>query len=89
MTILIVALHLAAGTGAGMLYFGAVRRSAYGFTAGGPIAATVGFAVLRFALLAVALTLTSLEGALPLLAAALGILAGRAIVMRRARLAMP
>ena len=41
----------------------------------------------RFALLAGVLTAVSLEGAMPLLATALGVLLARAVVLRRVRMA--
>ena len=43
----------------------------------------------RFALLGVLLTLASLEGALPLLVMALGVLIARSVVMRRVREVAP
>ena len=60
-----------------------VRRAA------GALATTIALMIGRFALLGGLLTLASLEGALPLLAMALGVLIARFAVMRRVREAAP
>ncbi len=76
-------LHLALGFGVGRVYFDGVWRTAQLF-ASRP-AAAIGWTLLRFGLLAGILTVTALEGALPLLCAALGIVLARPGVLRRAQ----
>ena len=75
--------HRAAGYAIGRLYFQSVWQSAHLFADHAP--AAIGWAMLRFGLLACALTLTVFEGALPLLVMALGILLARLGSMGRAR----
>ena len=84
--------HLAAGFALGVLYFRGLWWSARRFTgacAGGGRATTIALMIGRFALLAGLLTLASLEGALPLLVMALGVLVARSAVMRRVREVTP
>ena len=81
--------HLAAGLGVGLLYFGSLWWTAHLFAGAGRLRTVLIFAVARFALLGVALALTSLEGAGPLLETALGVLVARSVVLRRAREAVP
>ena len=81
--------HLAAGIALGILYFRGLWRNVRRFAAGGRAAATIALMVGRFALLGGLLTLASLEGALPLLVMALGVLIARSAVMRRVRQAAP
>ena len=90
MTALIAALHLAGGMGLGALYFGSLWWHARQFGQGelgrgGGIGALLAGSAARFALLGGALWAASLEGAMPLLATALGVLLARAAVMRRVR----
>ena len=75
--------YLAIGISLGALYFGGVWWSAYLFVRSGRISTTIALLAGRFALLGGALTLVSLEGALPLLMTALGVLIGRFVVVRR------
>jgi hypothetical protein len=75
--------HLAAGYAIGRLYFHSLWQSAHLFV--DHAAAAIGWTVLRFGLLACALTLTAFEGALPLLVTALGIFLARPGLMGRAR----
>jgi F1F0 ATPase subunit 2 len=81
--------HFGAGIALGILYFSGLwweaRRRANGRGAMTTIALMVG----RFALLGGMLTLASLEGPPPLLAAALGLLVGRSAVLCRVRAAVP
>jgi F1F0 ATPase subunit 2 len=77
-----LAIHLGAGTGLGLLYFRGLWWSVRQLTGDGRLVTTLALMTGRFAVLGGLVTLTSLEGALPLLATALGILFGRAIVMR-------
>jgi F1F0 ATPase subunit 2 len=81
--------HFAAGGVVGIFYFRALWWNARQITDGGRATTTVGLMVGRFALLGVLLTLASLEGALPLLLVALGVLIARSAVMRRVREATP
>ena len=75
--------HLAAGYAIGRLYFHSVWQSAHLFVAHS--AAAIGWTVLRFGLLAYALTLTAFEGALPLLVVALGFFLARPGLLGRVR----
>jgi hypothetical protein len=74
--------HLAFGIALGILYFRGLRSNVARLTDHRGVMTTVALIVGRFTLLGGLLTLTSLEGALPLLTTALGVLAGRSIVMR-------
>ncbi len=76
---------VALGCGLGALYFGSLRCSAEFFARPGRMGATIAIMAVRFALLGGILTLVSLAGAMPLLMTALGVLGGRALVMRRVR----
>lgn len=75
-------LHLMLGFCAGQLYFRSVWHSARLFTARPGRA--VGLTVFRFGLAAGMLTLAAWEGALPLLAAAMGLMLARPFLVRRA-----
>lgn len=78
-------LHLAAGFGVGLLYFHSLWWNAQLLAAGGRLITAITLGLGRFILLGGLLVLASLEGALPLLAMALGILVARPAVMRRVR----
>ena len=78
-----IAAHLIGGGGIGILYFRGLWWNASLLSQGGRTAAAIILLVGRFALLGGVLTLASLEGALPLLVTALGVLIGRSAVMRR------
>jgi hypothetical protein len=80
--------HFALGVALGGAYFQSLWRNAQLLAAGVPIR-TAAWMAGRFTLLACALALTSFEGAAALLATGLGVLAGRAIVLRRVREAVP
>ena len=82
-TMIDLGVHLAAGIGLGVLYFGSLWWNARLFARGGGLSATLALMAARFALLGGALMLVSLEGAGPLLTTALGILVARFAVMRR------
>ena len=56
---------------------------------GRPMKRVVGLMLGRFVLLAIVLVLVGREGALPLLATALGLLAGRQFVIHRVRRSAP
>jgi F1F0 ATPase subunit 2 len=77
-----IAAHLIAGGAGGVLYFRGLWWNASLLSQGGRTAAAIILLVGRFALLGGMLTLASLEGALPLLVTALGVLIGRSAVMR-------
>jgi hypothetical protein len=83
-----LALHLGLGFGLGLLYFNLVWGSARQFAAGGRTATSILLVFGRLAVLGIVLVLTSLEGAGPLLATALGLLLARPVVMRRHREAL-
>ena len=84
-TTLSASAHLAAGLLLGSAYFASMSWQADRLASGGDLRTTVAMIVLRFLLLAGLLTLASLEGAVPLLAMALGLLIARFIVMRHLR----
>ncbi len=87
--LLSLTVHLAAGLALGALYFRSIWWTARRFIGGGRLTAMIAMAVARFSLLGALLTLASLEGALPLLAMALGLLVSRAVVMRGVREVVP
>ena len=76
---------LATGFVLGLFYFIDLWWSIRLFTAGGHTQAAIALTVARFILLGGFLMLVSLQGAIPLLLAALGFLAGRIAVIRRLR----
>ncbi|WP_010219588.1 ATP synthase subunit I [Sphingomonas sp. PAMC 26621] len=82
---LFLALWLAAGILAGILYFMSIWWSAQRFANDGGLATTLAVAVLRLATLGGLLVLASFQGAGPLLAMALGVVLARFGVMRRFR----
>ena len=85
----VLAAHFVFGAGLGALYFAGVWWNARLFADGTSLAPAIGLLIGRFALLACALALTSLEGALPLLVTALGVLAARPLVIRRVKALIP
>jgi F1F0 ATPase subunit 2 len=80
-----LAAHLGAGFALGLLYFRSLWWSARRFADRGNLTATVALMIGRLALMAGVLALASLEGALPLLTMALGVLAARFAVMHGVR----
>jgi F1F0 ATPase subunit 2 len=84
-----LAAHLAAGIVLGVLYFCSLWWNVCRFTGGGRATTTIALMIGRFALLGGLLMLASLEGALPLLMAAFGVLIARSIIMHRVREAAP
>jgi F1F0 ATPase subunit 2 len=82
-TCLSLAAHLAAGIVVGVLYFRSLWWNARRFTSGSHVATTISVMIGRFVILGVVLALASLEGALPLLLMALGVVVARSLVMRR------
>ena len=87
--VLILSAHFTAGISLGVLYFRTVWWNARLFSLGGRVATSLLLVLVRFALLASFLTLASLEGALPLLVLALGILSARVAILRAVRRSMP
>ena len=77
--------YFVAGLLVGRLYFRSLWWNTRRFAAGESAWATVLWMIARLAGLSGLLTLAALEGALPLLLSALGVFAGRAVVLRRIR----
>lgn len=75
--------HFAAGVLVGMLYFRSLWWMTRRFAAGEAARVTLTWMIARLAGIGGLLALAALEGALPLLLVALGVFAGRAVVMRR------
>jgi F1F0 ATPase subunit 2 len=78
-----LAAHLVAGIVVGVIYFRSLWWNARRFTMGGHVATTIAVMIGRFVILGMVLTLASLEGALPLLLMAAGVLIARSAVVRR------
>ena len=87
--LVVLAGHLAAGIALGMLFFRGLWWQVERLSGDGRVLKTIALMIGRMVVLGGVLTLASLEGALPLLAMALGVIAGRAIVMRKVREAAP
>jgi F1F0 ATPase subunit 2 len=79
------AAHLTAGIVLGVLYFRSLWWNTCRFARGGRVMTMAALMIGRYALLAGLLTLASLEGALPLLMMALGVLIARSVAVRRVR----
>jgi hypothetical protein len=77
-----LALHVAAGAGAGVLFFRGLWWNTRVLVDGGPVSTAIALIAGRFLGLGALLTLTVLEGAAPLLATALGIFVGRFLALR-------
>jgi F1F0 ATPase subunit 2 len=82
-----VVLHGAIGVGLGLFYFGRVWRDSRRIAGAERLSRILASMAVRFVVLGGLLTLASLEGAAPLLAAALGVLVGRTVVLRQIRAA--
>jgi F1F0 ATPase subunit 2 len=80
-----LAAHLGAGFALGLLYFRSLWWSARRFGDCRNLTAIIAQMIGRFALMGGVLALASLEGALPLLTMALGVLAARFAVVNRVR----
>jgi F1F0 ATPase subunit 2 len=83
------ALYLAGGAAIGALYFGSLWWNVQLFEQAGRVRTLLATMAARFALLGAVLTVVSFEGAIPLLATALGVLLARAAALRRVRVAAP
>jgi F1F0 ATPase subunit 2 len=77
--------HLAAGIMLGVIYFRSLWWNTRRVAKGGRVATTIAVMIGRFVILGAVLSLASLEGALPLLVMALGVLIARSVVMRNIR----
>ena len=75
--------HLLAGIAAGLLHVRTLWWNTRRFAQGGRAMTTAALMVARFAVLGGVMLLASLEGALPLLALALGIFVARMLVIRK------
>ncbi len=84
-----LAVHFGVGFALGILYFRSLWWSARRVIGRGSLVAAVALMVGRFVLLGGLLALAGLEGALPLLIMALGVLIARSVVMNRVREAAP
>jgi F1F0 ATPase subunit 2 len=84
-TLFSVVVDIIGGIVLGILYFRSLWWITRRFTEGGRATTTIALMIARFALLVGLLTLASLEGALPLLMMALGVLIARTVVMREVR----
>ena len=80
--LLILAAHLAAGAGVGVLFFRGLWWNTRLMVGGGPVSTALALMLGRFLLLSGLLTLAALEGAAPLLVTALGVFVGRFFVLR-------
>ena len=78
-----LAAHLVAGTGLGIVYFSAIQWNARLLALGHHAGTGIALIIIRLVLLGGLLTLASREGAMPLLALALGVLIARPVVLRR------
>jgi F1F0 ATPase subunit 2 len=74
--------HFGVGFLLGLVYFRGLWWNARLFASGGCVITTIGLMLGRFLLLGGVLTLVSLEGAMPLLMTALGVLIARFVFMR-------
>ncbi len=83
--LLVGAAHVGFGAVLGFLYFTAVHATAQRLAQGAAKWPTIGLILGRLALMAGGLVLASLEGAMPLIATAAGVFAGRWLVMRANR----
>ena len=86
MTVFLLALHLTGGAAIGALYFGSLRWNTLLFERAGRLRTLLASMAARFALLGGVLVAVSLEGTMPLLVTALGVLLARAVVLRRVRM---
>lgn len=80
-----LAAHLAGGIALGVLYFGSLWWNTRMLAGSGRLRNAMAFTLARFTLLGGILVLVSLEGAVPLLMTALGVLVARSGVLRRIR----
>ncbi len=84
-TALGLAAHIVAGVGLGTLYYTAVWWSAQLFGTGGRTRLNIALIIGRIGVLGGLLFVASLEGAVPLLTVAVGVLIARPMIMRALR----
>jgi len=89
MTFPMLSLHLVGGIAAGALYFGSLWWNATLFGGAGRVQTLIVSMAVRFVALGAILMAVSLEGAIPLLATASGVLIARTAVLYWVRLASP
>jgi len=77
----LLVLHLAIGIGVGVLHFRAIRESARQLVEAGNVRRVAALTVGRLAVTGAVLIIAALEGALPLVAAAAGLMIGRQAVL--------
>ena len=82
---MILVLHFIGGMALGALYFCGLWWNTRMFGEAGRLLQAIALLIARVSLLAGLLAMSALEGALPLLVVVLGVLAARAVVMRRIR----
>jgi F1F0 ATPase subunit 2 len=87
--IISLAAQFVVGIALGILHFRSLWWNVRRFIDGSSLLTTIALIIGRFVLLGALMTLASLEGALPLLMLALGVLVARSAVMRRVREAAP
>ena len=85
MNLSLLAIHLAAGAVVGVIFFRGLQWGARILVKGGAISTAFALTLGRFLLVGALLFVAAREGAGPLLAASVGILVGRFLVMREAR----
>ena len=83
--LLVLIAHVAVGVGIGDLFFRALWWNTRTIVEGGGVASAIALTLSRFLLLGGLLTLAAFEGAAPLLAASVGVFAGRFFVLRSFR----
>ena len=77
-----LAAHLGIGAGVGALFFRGLWWNARLIVEGGRVSTSVALIVGRFLMIGALLALAAMEGAAPLLVAALGVFVGRFFVLR-------
>ncbi len=87
--VLVFAIHLGVGFGVGIVHFRSLWWSARRFAEQGGVTTIITLMICRFALIGGVLALASLEGALPLLMMALGVVVARFAVTKEVREATP
>lgn len=79
---IVLAAHVAAGAGVGVLFFRGLWWNTRLIVGGGRVSTAVALTLGQFLLMGGLLTLSASEGTVPLLAAALGVFIGRFLVLR-------
>ncbi len=89
MNISLLTLYFVGGSVVGALYFGSLWWNTRLFERAGRVRTLLASMAARFVLLGGVLTAASLEGAMPLLVTALGVLVARVVVLRQLRVSAP